>query len=214
MDEPTHYQVLGVARTADRETIRKAYISIARASHPDRQSGQFADRVSAEARIRAANAAWTTLGDPIKRAEYDLSLPMQRRPQAPQPPLRNLDDDRPPPPSGIVVSAHTAALWVWIPVLVAVAIGALLLIGSAYATSRDSGSASAPVTTESPRFSVGQCVAITAGPSGKNAQVASCDAPLTGVIASVTETPRPCPSGTTEFQLFDRKTTLCVVAQS
>jgi len=213
--EPTYYEVLGVPRDADRESIRRAYIEIARASHPDRRAGGSSGAAAAEERIRAANAAWHTLRDPHRRHEYDRSLPdpLRRSPTI-ETPVADPFDTRPPPPSGFVVSAATAPLWRWGPVVVAVLIGAALLIGSAYATSKDPSTTALSTTTRARAFSKGDCVAITAGPSGKVAQVVPCDQPLTGVVDSVVETPRPCPSTTNAFALSDGRTTLCVLRQA
>jgi DnaJ-class molecular chaperone len=61
------YKALGVAKTATADEIRKAYRKIAKASHPDLNPGDKA----AEARFKAAQAAWDVLGDPDKRARYD-----------------------------------------------------------------------------------------------------------------------------------------------
>jgi hypothetical protein len=72
---PTHYEVLGVARTADHAEIRQAYHRAARRWHPD----GFADRSPgeerrAEAEIRRINQAWEVLGDEARRKTYDLEL--------------------------------------------------------------------------------------------------------------------------------------------
>lgn len=61
------YAALGVARTATAEEIRKAYRKIAKKTHPDLNPGDSA----AEARFKAAQAAYDILGDPEKRARYD-----------------------------------------------------------------------------------------------------------------------------------------------
>ena len=61
------YAALGVARTATAEEIRKAYRKIAKSSHPDLNPGDKA----AEARFKAAQAAYDILGDAEKRARYD-----------------------------------------------------------------------------------------------------------------------------------------------
>lgn len=71
----THYQVLGVTRSASPETIRAAHRQLARVLHPDRQGeASAAERKLAERRMREVNAAWTVLSDPARRAEYDRSL--------------------------------------------------------------------------------------------------------------------------------------------
>lgn len=208
--EPSHYEVLGVPPTADRETIRKAYIAIARASHPDRQSSSSVQRQSADDRIRAANAAWNDLRDPVKRRDYDLKHLISTDDVAPAGTRPDVADRRPPPPSGIVVSAQTAPLWKWGPIVLAVLIGAALLIGSAYATSQDSASPVRSSDESSPAFEAGTCVLIVAGPSGKVAQKVECERQFAALITSVVDSPRPCPPLTAAVPLYDGKTTLCL----
>jgi tetratricopeptide (TPR) repeat protein len=71
-DEVDHFELLGVARTANDAEIKKAYFALARQLHPDRLSalamkdaGHDAQRVFAQ--INAANAV---IGDPKQRGEY------------------------------------------------------------------------------------------------------------------------------------------------
>jgi DnaJ-class molecular chaperone len=61
------YGVLGVARDADEETLRKAYRSLARRHHPDVNPGDEA----AEERFKAISEAYAVLSDPEKRRNYD-----------------------------------------------------------------------------------------------------------------------------------------------
>lgn len=61
------YQVLGVARTASAEEIRRAYRTLAKKSHPDLHPGDKA----AEARFKRVNAANDLLSDPAKRGQFD-----------------------------------------------------------------------------------------------------------------------------------------------
>lgn len=63
----THYDVLGVPPAADDATVRRAYVALARRHHPDRQGGDAA-------KMRDINAAWATLGDAGRRAQYDRAL--------------------------------------------------------------------------------------------------------------------------------------------
>ncbi|WP_439595473.1 DnaJ C-terminal domain-containing protein [Falsiroseomonas sp.] len=61
------YKVLGVARDATPEAIKKAYRKLARQNHPDLNPG----KPEAEARFKAASAAHDLLSDPERRARYD-----------------------------------------------------------------------------------------------------------------------------------------------
>ncbi|GGD09070.1 DnaJ C-terminal domain-containing protein [Aquisalinus flavus] len=61
------YTVLGVHKSADQDTIRKAYRALAKQHHPDRNPGDN----SAEDKFKAASAAFEIIGDKDKRARYD-----------------------------------------------------------------------------------------------------------------------------------------------
>ncbi|MFP3906247.1 MAG: J domain-containing protein [Acidimicrobiales bacterium] len=77
----THYDVLGVARTATDEELRAAYLGLVRAHHPDRHARSTPeDRARAEDRMRLVNQAWWELRDPDRRRRYDDLL--DRRPRA------------------------------------------------------------------------------------------------------------------------------------
>jgi molecular chaperone DnaJ len=60
------YEILGVARNASPEEVKKAYRRLAKQYHPDANQG-----TEAEERIREINAAYAILSDPEKRARYD-----------------------------------------------------------------------------------------------------------------------------------------------
>jgi molecular chaperone DnaJ len=62
-----YYQVLGVAREASDEDIKKAYRKLVFAHHPDRNP----HKPDADERIREINAAYEIIGDPEKRKSYD-----------------------------------------------------------------------------------------------------------------------------------------------
>lgn len=71
----THYEVLGLAREASAEQVRKAYLHAARRHHPDMHAGSEADVIAkARAAMATVNAAWEVLGDPARRRAYDHSL--------------------------------------------------------------------------------------------------------------------------------------------
>ena len=62
-----YYQVLGVDKTADAGTIKKAYYKLAKQYHPDANPG---DKV-AEEKFKEVNEAYEVLSDPEKRSRYD-----------------------------------------------------------------------------------------------------------------------------------------------
>ena len=61
------YEILGVARTATTEEIRKAYRRLVKTCHPDLHPGDRA----AEQRFKDLSSANEILGDPDKRARFD-----------------------------------------------------------------------------------------------------------------------------------------------
>lgn len=67
MTKRDYYEVLGVARGAAVEEIKKAYRKIAFECHPDRNPGDK----SAEVRFKEATEAYEVLRDRDKRARYD-----------------------------------------------------------------------------------------------------------------------------------------------
>ncbi|HEV8572739.1 MAG TPA: molecular chaperone DnaJ [Actinomycetota bacterium] len=65
--EKDYYAVLGVAKNASHQEIRKAYRGLAQKLHPDANPGDRA----AEERFKELSAAYDVLGDVKKRKEYD-----------------------------------------------------------------------------------------------------------------------------------------------
>ena len=63
-----HYAVLGVARNAPAEEIKKAYRRLARENHPDANPGD----PTAEERFKQITHAYDVLSDPQKRQNYDM----------------------------------------------------------------------------------------------------------------------------------------------
>ena len=92
---PDPYVVLGVTRDATHIEIARAYRALARRHHPDTRADNSATQIATEnARWRQILAAYTAVGDPDRRADYDRatahaatprhrpqrSTPVQRRP--------------------------------------------------------------------------------------------------------------------------------------
>lgn len=61
------YQILGVARGASDDDIRKAYRKLAKRHHPDMNAG----RPEAAEKFKSIGAAHDLLSDPVKRARFD-----------------------------------------------------------------------------------------------------------------------------------------------
>src|SRR5437667_1188303 len=66
-----YYEVLGVARQASPEELKRAFRKIAMDSHPDRNP----DDAVAHERFKEASEAYTVLSDPDRRRSYDLFGP-------------------------------------------------------------------------------------------------------------------------------------------
>ena len=62
-----YYEILGVARDADGDEIKRAFRKLARDSHPDANP----DDPTAEARFREVAEAYEVLSDPQRRQRYD-----------------------------------------------------------------------------------------------------------------------------------------------
>jgi DnaJ domain len=70
-DAGGYYQVLRVDPSASMVEIRRSYLKLARAAHPDFHTESDAARVTAEERMRKINEAWAVLGDVDERSAYD-----------------------------------------------------------------------------------------------------------------------------------------------
>src|SRR5579871_5021588 len=66
MEYRDYYKILGVARTATADDIKKSYRRLARKFHPD-----VSKEKDAEAKFKEVQEAYEVLKDPEKRAAYD-----------------------------------------------------------------------------------------------------------------------------------------------
>ena len=93
MEFKDYYEIMGVARDASADDIKRAYRRLARKYHPD-----VSKEKDAEARFKEVGEAYEVLRDPEKRAAYDQ---LGRRPTGEEfkpPPNWNFEfegDDRP-----------------------------------------------------------------------------------------------------------------------
>ena len=65
----SYYKILGVQDNADQETIKKAYRSLAKKYHPDKNK-----EIGAEERFKKITEAYDIIGDHTKRQEYDRKI--------------------------------------------------------------------------------------------------------------------------------------------
>ena len=66
-DKRDYYEILGVDKSADETSIKKAYRQLAKKYHPDMNPGD----AEAEVKFKEVNEAYDVLSDPDKKAKYD-----------------------------------------------------------------------------------------------------------------------------------------------
>ena len=67
MEELSYYEILEVSQTADKATIKKAYRTMAKKYHPDKNAGDD----EAEQKFKLCNEAYQCLSDDQQRSTYD-----------------------------------------------------------------------------------------------------------------------------------------------
>lgn len=200
----THYEVLGVDRSATTIELRRAHRDLARMLHPDHLATVHLsdeDRDLAERRIREVNEAWRVLGDPTRRSRYDATLGdvVTNVPWSPFPPGTPGDpeawDRVAPRPSPGVRTGNVRVIrrseapakpfhgGVLFALGVIVLVGVLLVVLLA-----GHGGGGVPP----PAASTGSCVRIDPGPTSR---VVPCTTPNDGRIVAFTSERSGCPSG-------------------
>lgn len=71
MAKRDYYEVLGVAKNASEDEIKKAYRKLAMKHHPDRNQGDDKQAKAAEEKFKEVKEAYEILTDASKRAAYD-----------------------------------------------------------------------------------------------------------------------------------------------
>ena len=72
-----YYKLLGVNKSDQEPTIRKAYRKLALKWHPDKHAGSEEDKTKAEKMFREINEAMGVLGDKDKRDKYDQGFDLE-----------------------------------------------------------------------------------------------------------------------------------------
>src|SRR5579859_5193828 len=74
----THYETLGIPRTAKPEQIKRSYRQLVKRFHPDLFPAGSEAQSEAGERLRQVNAAYAILSNAQKRATYDAKLAKRR----------------------------------------------------------------------------------------------------------------------------------------
>ena len=72
MENEDLYKILGAERNASQDELKKLYRKLSMQYHPDRQAGKSdSEKKEAEEKFKKINSAYSILGDPEKRRNYD-----------------------------------------------------------------------------------------------------------------------------------------------
>ncbi|HEX4820959.1 MAG TPA: J domain-containing protein [Acidimicrobiales bacterium] len=199
----TLYDVLGVVPTASADEVRRAYLSRARESHPDRYIDASAtQRDAAEGRMREVNEAWRILGNPRRRRRYDLEL-MPSRPQTADVRFSSRSDGTMPEVIDYEEIDSTARIVRGLPWMIAVVVLFAIFVFTAYAAT--GGGKTTPTPT--PANNLGRCVRSVGDSAVEPAACGTVGARL--VIATVDPT-QQCPAGSERLAPLSGTTVYCL----
>lgn len=213
---------------ASHDEIKRAYVERALRYHPDRHaSSPPAEREAAAFRMQEVNAAWEILRNPARRAAYDSELrgdrPVWERaggvtPRAPRTTTIRPGDTPIVVAPGFEVPVQQAPLLRFGPIVVLGLVLVAILVFTAYANRGDDVATSdSEVALETSaagsRLEPGECVLImSVGGRLLPVPAGSCDQLGAQQITLVTDLGRPCPEGSTPFEVSSEKLRLCLRA--
>ncbi|MFV0260272.1 MAG: J domain-containing protein [Acidimicrobiales bacterium] len=220
----THYDVLGVATSADHDEIRRAYHQAARRWHPDQRSSMTVEEASrADAEMRRVNEAWQVLRRADSRREYDRRLAdggSASRANGIRVDDQGVSriDPRLLDPSFLAARRHaqldeisnrSSIILRSVPIVALLALLVAIFVGTAYA--RSGGDVASTTTMAGPSLGAGivanDCVSVLSGPSlierpcGPGADGRVIGAHLPGGV---------CPTGTTREVELSNETVACL----
>ncbi len=198
----TLYDLFGVAQDATLDQLRRAYRERVRELHPD------ANPRAGEEDIRQLNAAWSVLGNPERRREYDSKL-------HPPVPSRTYVESQAPEPQPDLDPVHHPFAWMFRPSALIVAVLLTILVVTAYAGSHVSDR-SYPSATSSTTAAAGdasqvgwlinQCFL----PQPGHEVVVPCSNPDSRQVMAVLPSAAPCPPATNAYRLTGRDQEVCL----
>jgi DnaJ domain len=202
---PTLYDILGVAPDVTGEELRHAYYRAARRLHPDvnLDAGAADD-------MRRLNRAWTVLGNPEARREYDRELftappPARAGRATPVDPVEPTYSEVPIPALARLVRPSALILAVLL----------VIFVVTAYAGPRSNDRTSVPPATTGTQPTslpvtaadhLGQCLRILPGYDA----VVPCSAANDGLVVDVVSASSQCPAGTRAYQLAGLVRIVCL----
>ncbi|MGD9996039.1 MAG: J domain-containing protein [Ilumatobacteraceae bacterium] len=190
----THYEVLGVERSATPGELRDAFRRAARDAHPDRTGEATSDRMA------AVNEAWRVLGDRQLRTRYDAELAAAERATSARPAAASAPRSASAPSSPRAV-VHEPARFPWRFMAGLLALGVALVVVGVIVYEPPG-----PVPPDG-ILRAGDCVALSAELEASEVACGGHDAVVERLVAF----DEPCPAGTQGYRDQQGLGIACVV---